>query len=86
MVFKGLLLEWFHICETSRGRMEELEDTLLDSSSDVDARNRNFDEIDKYCIEVYKRLILAGYKHLQTIQTFSDWEAVVAVDIDLLNK
>ncbi|KAH9036191.1 hypothetical protein EDB85DRAFT_2143324 [Lactarius pseudohatsudake] len=41
---------------------------------------------DERCGQVYKEFIQSGYKHLQTIRKFSNWEDVVEFDDESLNE
>ena len=76
MVFGGLILEWLEIAKDSR-RLVMRPQTAFLRSSDNDARERNLDHIEDCGSETYKKFFQAGYKHLQNIREFSDWEAVV---------
>ena len=76
MVFGGLILEWLEIAKDSRRLVMRLQKAFL-RSSDNDARERNLGHIEDCGREIYKKFFQAGYKRLQNIREFSDWEAVV---------
>jgi len=59
---------------SARDRANALEDALR-GQSDADAQGI-LDEFDKYCKEVYQKYIQIGYRYLQTIKKFSNWEEV----------
>jgi hypothetical protein len=74
-VFKGLILEWLTIAQVSRVYLHKLEGTL----SALESMDAQWDSLEKYCGEVYLKYIKAGYRHLETIRSYRDWEAVVDV-------
>ncbi|KAH9003962.1 hypothetical protein EDB86DRAFT_2797806, partial [Lactarius hatsudake] len=86
-VFRDLIRDWLRISETSRTVVDELQETLIELVNDgdtSDAQTRIFDELDKRCGMAYKEFIQSGYKHLQTIMGFSNWEDVVSFNGELL--
>ncbi|KAH9081658.1 hypothetical protein EDB83DRAFT_2670046 [Lactarius deliciosus] len=82
-VFRGLIQEWLGISGESRTIVNQLQGRLLSQGSDME--EDILDELDEHCRSVYRHFIQAGYRHLEEIEKFPDWNAVVDFNGDELN-
>ena len=82
-VFSGLIQEWLGISVKYRKIVIQFEEILQLQKNDIDAAKRTLDELDKRWGDVYKAFIQAGYKYLQDIRAFSEWQDVVRFDVRL---
>ncbi|KAH8997298.1 hypothetical protein EDB92DRAFT_1409468 [Lactarius akahatsu] len=85
-VFCGLIQEWLGISQESRTIVTRLQEILLEQGSDMDTQEDIWDELDEHCRSIYKPFIQAGYKHLEEIKKFPDWNAVVDFNGDQLHR
>ncbi|KAH9046280.1 hypothetical protein EDB84DRAFT_1435570 [Lactarius hengduanensis] len=86
-VFRDLIRDWLRISKRSRTDVDELQETLIELVNDgdtSDAQKKIFGELNEHSGKVYKEFIQSGYRHLQTIRTFSNWEDVVSFNGELL--
>ena len=84
VVFRGLIEEWLGIFERAEIEAERVMDRL--PSIPLDNRqgsrwNNACDRLTSYCTNVYEEILKSGFRTLESIQNYPDWEAVVAANM-----
>ena len=80
-VFGDLIREWLDIFdkadEENRRVTEDMSYMRLGSQEWDDACN----ELESYCKDIYKEVLESGFKYLEGVREYSDWDKVVAANI-----
>jgi hypothetical protein len=79
-VFGDLIREWLDIFRQARRENKRLTGDmslmLLGSQEWDDACN----ELESYCKDIYKKVLESGFRYLEGVREFSDWDKVVAAN------
>jgi len=80
-VFGDLIQEWFNTFrQASRENKRVTEDmSIMDLGSQEwdDA----CDELESYCKDIYKEVLESGFRYLEGVREYSDWDKVVAATV-----
>ena len=77
VVFGDLLQKWLTTSQMARKAVKQHIKTGFVLEHDVGSQQKAFDQFEEYCKTVYTEFIQTGYKHLESIRRYSDWNAVV---------
>jgi hypothetical protein len=80
-VFGGLIKEWSGIFqkadEENRRLTEDMSIMRVGSQEWDDACN----ELESYCKVIYKEVLESGFRYLEGVREYSDWDKVVAANV-----
>ena len=77
VVFGDLLQKWLTTSQMARKAVKQHIKTGFVLEHDVGSQQKAFDQFEEYCKTVYTEFIQTGYKHLESLRRYSDWNAVV---------
>jgi hypothetical protein len=80
-VFGDLIREWL---DTSK-RVSEENERLTRQMSTMHLGSQKWDdacnELESYCNDIYKEVLESGFRHLEGVREYSDWDKVVAANV-----
>jgi hypothetical protein len=80
-VFGDLIREWLNTFRQARQENKRLTEDMsimdLGSQEWDDACN----ELESYCKDIYKEVLESGFRYLEGVREYSDWDKVVAANV-----
>ena len=80
VVFGDLIREWLNTFQ----RAHEENERLTEDMSLVDVDSQEWDgacsELESYCKGIYKEVLESGFRYLEGVREYSDWDKVVAAN------
>src|SRR6266852_2798163 len=80
-VFGDLIKEWLKIFQKANEENRQLTENMsfmhLDSQEWNDACNK----LESYCKDIYKEVLESGFRYLDGVRKYSDWDKVVSANV-----
>jgi hypothetical protein len=77
VVFGGLIEEWITMFRSARKDADKFSRNLTQLSFGSPDWVRACDELEKFSREIYDKVLQSGFKHLEVVRQFSDWDSVI---------
>ena len=85
-VFGGLIREWLDTFIRAFNETKKFTKYLSthEVNNERESRwTRTCDRLESFCKKTYEEILRSGFKHLEGVQSYSDWEAVVAANVPM---
>ena len=79
-VFGDLIEEWLNLFRQVRVENKQVVSDLSLMDPGGEEWNRACNWLESYCKDIYKEVLESGFRYLEGIRGYSDWEAVVAAN------
>ena len=76
-VFGGLIREWLNTFRKAKEESEQIIEDMYTMSLDSEEWNGACDELESSCKIIYKEVLESGFRHLEGIKEYRDWDGVV---------
>ena len=79
-VFGDLIREWLGIFLRTHEENEQFTEEMSTRRLDGEGWEEICDELESYCKDIYKEVLESGFRHLDGVREYSDWDKVVAAN------
>jgi hypothetical protein len=80
-VFGDLIREWLNTFREVRKENREFTVAMSTMRLGSQEWNNTCNELETYCKDIYKNILESGFRHLEGVRDYSDWDKVVAANI-----
>ncbi|KAF8491070.1 hypothetical protein F5888DRAFT_1620354 [Russula emetica] len=80
-VFGDLIRAWIKTFREAREENERLTEDMSTMDLGSQEWNNTCDELESYCNDIYKEVLESGFRYLEGVREYSDWEKVVAANV-----
>ena len=79
-VFGDLIREWLGIFQRTHEENGQFTEEMSTVRLGSEGWERKCDELELYCKDIYKEVLESGFRHLDGVRQYSDWDKVVAAN------
>ena len=79
-VFGDLIKEWLNVVEKTHEANVEFTKVMSTMKLGSGEWGKKCVEVERYCKKIYKKILESGFKHLNEVKTYVDWNRVVAAN------
>jgi len=76
-VFGDLIREWLNTFRKAKEESEQIIEDMYTMSLDSEEWNGACDELESSCKIIYKEVLESGFRHLEGVREYRDWDGVV---------
>jgi hypothetical protein len=80
-VFGDLIREWLNTFREARQENERFTEDMSTMRLGSQEWDNACNELESYCKDIYKNLLESGFRHLEGVREYSDWDKVVAANL-----
>jgi hypothetical protein len=80
-VFGDLIEEWFNTSRKANKENTRITEDLSFMHLGSQEWNDACDDLESYCKDIYKEVLESGFRYLEGVKEYSDWDAVVAANV-----
>ena len=85
-VFGDLIQEWQDTLRVAQRENGKIAENMLEMVGNNPGWNNACNELEDYCKKIYKDILESGFRYLQGIGRYSNWNDVVTANIQRPNK
>ena len=82
-VFGDLIQEWLNTFRRAHQENERLTEDMSTMHLGSQERDDACYELESYCKDVYKEVLESGFRYLEGVREFSDWDKAVAANLNV---
>jgi hypothetical protein len=79
-VFGDLIREWLGIVLRAHEENPRFKGDMANTNLGSQERNEVCDELESYCRGIYREVLETGFRHLDGVREYPDWDKVVAAN------
>jgi hypothetical protein len=79
-VFGDLIREWYDTLRQARRETGRLTNGMSLMTLGTQEWDAACDELESYCKDIYKKVLESGFRYLEGVREFSDWDKAVAAN------
>jgi hypothetical protein len=75
--FGGLFKEWMNIFQVARQELPRLSQGFFEAPLDSQKHEEACNGLESYCMTIYKDVLESGFRYLEGVREYSNWDKVV---------
>jgi hypothetical protein len=80
-VFGDLIREWLDTFRQARRENKRVTRDMSTMRLGSQGWDNTYNELESYCNDTYKKVLESGFRHLEGVRDYSDWDKVVAANV-----
>jgi hypothetical protein len=80
-VFGRVIREWLKILDNAEAEIDTCTQAMATQPMGSSGWKRACDELEPFCKKIYEEILNSGFKHLEEIKRYPNWETVIDANV-----